>query len=79
MGFVLTDPDYAWEWFQDHTSGFDEELDAIFIDTDDSEQFNWDRWEEEYWREMNLAGYAQDGFLTHHNNFTEALKQDEDQ
>ena len=34
-GEVLTDPNYEWEWFQNHTAGAGEEL--VNIDTDDSE------------------------------------------
>ena len=36
-GFVQMDHDYEWEWFQKHTGGFNETLDDLWIDRDDSE------------------------------------------
>ena len=63
-GWVQKDPAYEWEWFQEHTSGLNVTSDQITIDRDDSEQWNWERWDE-FWRNYDAADYAEDGFMHH--------------
>lgn len=63
-GFVQTDPDYEWEWFQNHTSGHNTTHDKLKIDRDDSEQWNWDTWDE-FWNNYDAAIVAEDGFMYH--------------
>lgn len=52
-------------------------MDDIWIDRDDSEQWNWEGWDA-YWRTYDAAVYAPDGFMYHSENQTEALAHDED-
>ena len=76
-GFIQTDHDYEWEWFQNHTTGFNATIDDAWIDRDDSEQWSFKAWDS-YWRNYDAADHAPEGFMYHANNSTELLQHDED-
>ena len=77
-GEVLMDPDYEYEWFQNHTAGHNETFDELKIDRDDSEQWNWETWDN-FWNNEGAIDHSTTGFMSRsHDSGEELMHADED-
>ena len=75
-GDVLTNSTYEWEWFMNHTLQEDQEY--IKIDTDDSEQWSWQRWNA-FWENFSTIDHSKDGYMSRHKDEEqEVMEVDED-
>jgi len=78
-GSVVHDPEFGWEFLHQHTADGHsiDRFEEILIDTDDSEQFSWERWDK-FWRDMNAVDLSKEGYFRNHKQELEKMEVNED-